>query len=161
MCELSSELLNMFTCRLKSCLLILFEEKYERTAWINKYRATENFCHFKSQYTDTLYMVALPLLSCFGMFSKVGSRCFVEDLYQALFLFCLARWNGIYKAKRKLSLISSKIKGEGVDKGTLWWKKLPPQSDILSWWVANTCFWDELSKPRSRVLSQICVDNVM
>ena len=30
-------------------------------------------------------MVALPLLSCFGMFSKVGSRCFVEDLYQALF----------------------------------------------------------------------------
>ena len=38
-------------------------------------------------------MVALPLLSCFGMFSKVGSRRFVEDLYQALFVLpCPLEW---------------------------------------------------------------------
>ena len=37
---------------------------------------------------------------------KVGGRHFVEGLYQALFLFHLARWNGFYKAKRKLSVIS-------------------------------------------------------
>ena len=37
---------------------------------------------------------------------KVGGRRFVEGLYQALFSFGLARRNVIYKAKRKLNLIS-------------------------------------------------------
>ena len=37
---------------------------------------------------------------------KVGGICFVEGLYQALFSFRFARRNVIYKAKRKLSLIS-------------------------------------------------------
>ena len=37
---------------------------------------------------------------------KVGGRRFVEGLYQALFSFRLAGGNVIYKAKRKLSLIS-------------------------------------------------------
>ena len=32
---------------------------------------------------------------------KVGSRRFVEGLYQALFSFHLAHWNVIFKAKRK------------------------------------------------------------
>ena len=48
---------------------------------------------------------------------KVGGRRFVEGLYQALFLFCLARRNVIYKAKRKLSLISG-YPGEGFMTGS-------------------------------------------
>ena len=37
---------------------------------------------------------------------KVGGRCFIEGLYETLFLFCLARRNVIYKVKWKLGLIS-------------------------------------------------------
>ena len=40
---------------------------------------------------------------------KVGDRRFVEGLYQALFSFRLVRQKVIYKAKRKLSLISGYI----------------------------------------------------
>ena len=43
---------------------------------------------------------------------KSERQTFVEGLYQALFSFRLARWNVIYKAKRKLSLnrfITAKI----------------------------------------------------
>ena len=36
----------------------------------------------------------------------MGRRHFIEGLYQAVFSFRLACWNVIYKAKRKLSLIS-------------------------------------------------------
>ena len=40
---------------------------------------------------------------------KMGGRRFVEGLHQALFSFRLARRNVIYKAKRKLSLISGYV----------------------------------------------------
>ena len=35
-------------------------------------------------------------LNC-QLWRKVGGRCFIENLYQALFLFCLACWNVIYR----------------------------------------------------------------
>ena len=60
-------------------------------------------CILKKQGTEVI------LVGWFGKcqsIKKVGGRRFVEGLYQALFSFRLARRNVIYKAKRKLSLIS-------------------------------------------------------
>ena len=46
---------------------------------------------------------------------RSGGRRFVEGLHQALFSFRLARQNVIYKAKRKLSLISGNRKRYNFD----------------------------------------------
>ena len=60
-------------------------------------------CILKKQATDA---VLVGWFSKHQSIKKVGRRRFAEGLYQALFSFRLAHRNVIYKAKRKLSLIS-------------------------------------------------------
>ena len=68
-----------------------------------RFSHVSKICILKKQVTEVV------LVGWFGKcqsIKKVGGRLFVEGLYQDLFSFRLARRNVIYKAKRKLSLIS-------------------------------------------------------
>ena len=66
-------------------------------------------CILKKQGTE---VILVGWFSKWQSIKKVGGRRFAEGLYQALFSFRLARRNVIYKAKRKLSLISGELRHE-------------------------------------------------
>ena len=67
---------------------------------------------FKSASLQFSHVWTICILKKQGTEVILVGWCFVEGLYQALFSFRLARRNVIYKAKRKLSLISGELRHE-------------------------------------------------